>query len=200
MNPDADGGIAPPVAPPGEPVHWLVRPRTVRGLWIGFALILAGLVLGDLLVHGHPGFGIDGTFGFYAWYGLGTCVAMVLVAKALGLGLKRPDTYYGPGLDGGPGAGGASAGKEAGGEAAATAREGGSRTADPAGRQEKPAATNATEATEAAAVEAAGSGRAAGDRKTVEAAPEERAVAGESANAASSADAAETKGAGGSGG
>ena len=199
MSPDANGGIAPPIAPPGEPVHWLVRPRTVRGLWIGFALILAGLVLGDLLVHGHPGFGVDGTFGFYAWYGLGTCVAMVLVAKALGLGLKRPDTYYGPGLDGGPGAG-ASAGEEAGGEGTAAAREDGSRTADPAGKHEKPAATNATEA---AAVEAAGAGRAAGERKTVEAAPEGRAVAGESASAADaagSADAAETKGAGGSGG
>ena len=199
MNPDANGGIAPPIAPPGEPIHWLVRPRTVRGLWIGFALILTGLVLGDFLVRGHPGFGIDGTFGFYAWYGLGTCVAMVLVAKALGLGLKRPDTYYGPGLEGGPGAG-ASAGEEAGGEGTAAAREGGSRTADPAGRQEKPAATAMEATEEAAAVEAAGSGRAAGERKAVEAAPEERAVAGESANAAGAADAAETKGAGGSGG
>ena len=94
MNPDANGGISPPTARPGEPVHWLVRPRTVRGLWIGFSLILIALVLSDFLVHGHPGFGIDGTFGFYAWYGLGTCVAMVLVAKGLGLSLKRPDTYY----------------------------------------------------------------------------------------------------------
>ena len=42
----------------------------------------------------HPGFGIDGTFGFYAWYGLGTCVAMVLFAKGLGVLLKRRDTYY----------------------------------------------------------------------------------------------------------
>jgi len=89
-----DSGAPPPVAPPGEPVHWLVRPGTVRGLWIGFGVILAGLVLGDLLIHAHPGFGIDGTFGFYAWYGLGTCVAMVLFAKGLGVVLKRPDTWY----------------------------------------------------------------------------------------------------------
>lgn len=89
-----DHGVGPPVAPPGEPVHWLVRPGTVRGLWIGFAVVLAALVLGDLLIHGHPGFGIDGTFGFYAWYGLGTCVAMVLFAKGLGVALKRPDTWY----------------------------------------------------------------------------------------------------------
>ena len=89
-----DRGIDPPVAPPGEPLHWLVRPGTVRGLWIGFGVVLAALVLGDLLIHPHAGFGIDGTFGFYAWYGLGTCVAMVLFAKGLGVVLKRPDTWY----------------------------------------------------------------------------------------------------------
>lgn len=124
MNPDADAGAPPPAAPPGEPVHWLVRPGTVRGLWIGFAAVLAALVLGDFLLHPHAGFGIDGTFGFYAWYGLGTCVAMVLFAKALGLILKRPDTYYeGGGGDareaGGPGTA-ALAGKP--GEAAETAK------------------------------------------------------------------------------
>ena len=94
MRHTPENGIEPPVAPPGEPSHWLVRPGTVRGLWIGFGVVLAGLVLGDLLVHGHPGFGIDGTFGFYAWYGLGTCVAMVLFAKGLGVFLKRRDDYY----------------------------------------------------------------------------------------------------------
>ena len=89
-----DRGVDPPVAPPGEPVHPLVRPATVRGLWIGFGVVLAALVLGDLLIHPHAGFGIDGTFGFYAWYGLGTCVVMVLFAKGLGVALKRPDTWY----------------------------------------------------------------------------------------------------------
>ena len=89
-----DRGIEPPVAPTDEPAHWLVRPGTVRGLWIGFGAVLAGLVLGDLLIHAHAGFGIDGTFGFYAWYGLGTCVAMVLFAKGLGVALKRRDDYY----------------------------------------------------------------------------------------------------------
>ena len=84
----------PPIAPAGEPMHWLVRPRTIVGLWIGFGVVLAVLVLGDFVIHAHPGFGIDGTFGFYAWYGLGACVAMVLFAKGLGVLLKRRDTYY----------------------------------------------------------------------------------------------------------
>ena len=195
MHPDANGRIPPPIAPPGEPVHWLVRPRTIRGLWIGFAVILTALVLGDLLVHGHPGFGVDGTFGFYAWYGLGTCVAMVLVAKALGLVLKRPDTYYDPGREGGPPGEGTSVREAAGGEEDPAARRGGPGTADPAGRRGKPAAMGAARAMEAEAVAAdvAGTGGAVGERKTVEeAAREAQAVA--AGPAADAADAAETKG------
>ena len=96
MSFEPESGVEPPAAPPGERVHWLVRPATVRGLWVGFAVILAALVLGDLLIHPHAGFVLDGTFGFYAWYGLGTCVAMVLFAKGLGVFLKRRDSYYEP--------------------------------------------------------------------------------------------------------
>jgi hypothetical protein len=42
----------------------------------------------------HPYFGLDGTFGFGAWFGFASCVAMIVFAKALGALLKRPDTYY----------------------------------------------------------------------------------------------------------
>lgn len=75
-------------------LHWLLRPRTIRGLWIGGGVILAALVLAELLIHAHALFGVDGTFGFYAWYGLLTCMAMILAAKALGAWLKRADDYY----------------------------------------------------------------------------------------------------------
>lgn len=74
--------------------HWLVRPRTIRHLWIGSGLVLAVLVVLDLVVRHHPHFGIDGVFGFGAWYGFGACVVLVLLAKMLGVILKRPDTYY----------------------------------------------------------------------------------------------------------
>lgn len=75
-------------------LHWLVRPATIRFLWFGGCAILAVLVLADFLVRGHPYFGLDGTFGFYAWYGFATCGAMVILAKGLGVFLKRRDTYY----------------------------------------------------------------------------------------------------------
>jgi len=48
----------------------------------------------DLVVSHHPYFAVDGSFGFGAWYGFAACVALVLVAKALGVVLKRPDTFY----------------------------------------------------------------------------------------------------------
>lgn len=77
-----------------ETGHWLTRPRTIRRLWIGGSVMLAGLVLADFFVPGYPTFGVDGTFGFYAWYGLIGCMAMVLVAKGLGVLFKRRDDFY----------------------------------------------------------------------------------------------------------
>ena len=74
--------------------HWLVRPGSIRLLWVVFIGILALTVLAGLLMHPHPAFGIDGSFGFYAWFGFFSCIAMIVVAKLLALLLKRKDTYY----------------------------------------------------------------------------------------------------------
>ena len=75
-------------------LHWLVRPRTIRLLWIVFIAVLALTLFPDFFIHPHAYFGIDGSFGFFAWYGFVTCAAMVAVAKVLGIFLKRKDTYY----------------------------------------------------------------------------------------------------------
>lgn len=77
-----------------EGKHWLVRRRSIRMLWIVFVAVLVIVAVGDVVVHGHPYFGLDGTFAFYAWYGFLTCVGMILFAKAVGVFLKREDTYY----------------------------------------------------------------------------------------------------------
>ena len=74
--------------------HWLVRPRTIRILWIASAAILAALVVAGGFVRGHAYFTIDGIFAFNAWYGFLICVAMVVAAKVLGGFIKRQDTYY----------------------------------------------------------------------------------------------------------
>lgn len=74
--------------------HWLVRPGTIRLLWFVFIVILAATVLADLFVDHHGKFTVDGTIGFYAWYGFLSCVVLVFVARALGAILKRPADYY----------------------------------------------------------------------------------------------------------
>lgn len=64
--------------------------------------IIAGvvlIVLLEFLVGGYSGYG----FGFYAWFGFGSCVALIVAALALGKVLKRKDDYYdlpGGGRDG----------------------------------------------------------------------------------------------------
>ena len=78
----------------GAALHWLVRPETIRKLWIGGSVMLALLVAVEFLVHPHGYFGIDDTFAFNAWFGFAACVAMVVGAKGLGFLLKREDTYY----------------------------------------------------------------------------------------------------------
>ncbi|QID18971.1 hypothetical protein G3580_15895 [Nitrogeniibacter mangrovi] len=75
-------------------MHWLVRPETIRKLWIAFIAILALTVVAEFFVHGHPHFGIDGWPAFSAWFGFGSCVIMVFGSKLIGMVLKRPDTYY----------------------------------------------------------------------------------------------------------
>jgi hypothetical protein len=74
--------------------HWLVRPGTIRLLWIIFLLVLALTVLANLFTEAHAWFRIDGSFAFNAWYGFLSCIGMVLVAKLLGRLLHRKDSYY----------------------------------------------------------------------------------------------------------
>jgi hypothetical protein len=80
---------------PGPDRHWLDEPRHVKALWRWFLVVLALVVAAELLVTLHPHFQIESLFGFNAWFGLSACAAMIVVAKALALVLKRRDTYYG---------------------------------------------------------------------------------------------------------
>ncbi len=76
-------------------LHWLVRPRTIRWLWILFLAAMAGTVVLQLVIPVEGHFGIDGSFGFNAWSGFAACAVMILVARILGVLLKRRDDYYG---------------------------------------------------------------------------------------------------------
>ncbi|HAU68137.1 MAG TPA: hypothetical protein DCW52_07020 [Gammaproteobacteria bacterium] len=74
--------------------HWLVRATTIAWLWRISIVILALTVLAQFVFPMKGYFGIDGWMGFGALYGFVACLAMVLVAKALGLVLKRQENYY----------------------------------------------------------------------------------------------------------
>ena len=88
----------------GEPdnQHWLVRPETIRKLWIGGIAILALTVLGQIFIPIKGYFGADDWFAFGAVYGFIACALMVVFAKLLGFVLKRGEDFYDPGseLDG----------------------------------------------------------------------------------------------------
>jgi len=62
--------------------------------WRIFLAVLALSVLAQLLIEAHAHFAFEGLFGFNALYGFLACAALILVAKGLGLFLKRKDDYY----------------------------------------------------------------------------------------------------------
>ena len=74
--------------------HWLTRPATVKKLWWLFSVVLALTVVAQLFIYVKGYFTVDGWFGFGALYGFISCLIMVLVAKGLGVFLKRPNDYY----------------------------------------------------------------------------------------------------------
>ena len=74
--------------------HWLVRRSTISLLWMAFAVGLAITVAAEAITDRHAYSALDGMPGFNAWYGFGACVVMILLAKLLGVVLKRRDNYY----------------------------------------------------------------------------------------------------------
>ncbi|HSG60471.1 MAG TPA: hypothetical protein VLA24_03430 [Pseudomonadales bacterium] len=74
--------------------HWLVRETTIRWLWIGLSVLLALLVAAQFFIEVKPAVGFDGSFGFGAWFGFFSCVAMVIFAKIIGYVVKRSEFYY----------------------------------------------------------------------------------------------------------
>jgi len=93
--PATDTAVKPPLLDiNGEPMHWLVRPMTIKLLWLGGLAMLAFVTWLGTTIYTYDKFTLEGTIGFYSWYGFVTCVAMVVFAKLLGLGLSKKDTYY----------------------------------------------------------------------------------------------------------
>lgn len=73
---------------------WLVRPSSIRLLWRIFWAVLALTVAAHLIIDVKGYFGVDEWYGFAAGFGFLSCLIMVIVAKGLGLLLKRDQDYY----------------------------------------------------------------------------------------------------------
>lgn len=63
-------------------------------IWKTFLAVLAASVLAQFFVQTQPHFEIERLFAFNAVYGFLCCAVLILVAKALGLLLKRKDDHY----------------------------------------------------------------------------------------------------------
>lgn len=63
-------------------------------MWKIFIAVLAATVAAQLFIESHPQFAVERLFAWNALYGLLACAALILVARALGLLLKRRDDYY----------------------------------------------------------------------------------------------------------
>jgi len=74
--------------------HWLDEPQNVKRLWRGFLVLLAVVLAAEFLITLHPHFEVERFPVFYATFGFLACAAMIGAAKAIGVLLKRPDTYY----------------------------------------------------------------------------------------------------------
>lgn len=64
--------------------------RSRRLVLIVLLAVLALLVVADSFVTHHASFGIDGTPGFAAWFGLVSAAVAVVVAYGWGLLMRRP--------------------------------------------------------------------------------------------------------------
>jgi len=74
--------------------HWLYLPATRRKLWIAGISILVLAVIAEFFIHLHAYFSIVKFVGFYAVYGFMSCVILIVIARLLGLLLKRKEDYY----------------------------------------------------------------------------------------------------------
>ena len=74
--------------------HRLAMPASIRRLWVMFAIILVATLVAEALIEHEAHFEVERWFGFNAAYGFLACAVLILAAKAIGLVLKRPETYY----------------------------------------------------------------------------------------------------------
>jgi hypothetical protein len=77
-----------------EKKHVFDDPKNVRLLLRIFYICCVVLFLADAVYHRHAVHPWESLFGFYALYGFGACVLLVLIAKEMRKVLMRREDYY----------------------------------------------------------------------------------------------------------
>ncbi len=70
-----------------------MRPE-LRRLWAAFIAVLALTLVAEAFVAAQPHFEVERLYAFNAVYGFLACAGLIVVARAIGLVLKRRDGYY----------------------------------------------------------------------------------------------------------
>lgn len=73
---------------------WFDHDENRKLLWKLLYGTCALTVVAEFFVHTEPHFGFDGFTGFSALLGFVSCAALIILAKALGLALKKKEDYY----------------------------------------------------------------------------------------------------------
>lgn len=79
----------------GKTLCWFTQAKNANKLFIGLGTLCLLLFLTDFTYHKHVHFPVEEFAGFYGVYGFVMFNALILVAKALRLFIKRPEDYYG---------------------------------------------------------------------------------------------------------
>ena len=82
-------------SPLGKTLSWFTKTKNANKIFLGLASLCFALFLADFTYHKHGHFHIEEIPGFYGAYGFFMFTALILVAKALRLLIKRPENYYG---------------------------------------------------------------------------------------------------------
>ncbi len=79
---------------PKKEFDWFDRPESIKKLWVLLWGLCALTVVLQFFTTPHGHFGWDNWYAFPAALGFVSCAVLIVVAKGLGLLLKRKTTYY----------------------------------------------------------------------------------------------------------
>lgn len=79
----------------GRALMWVDKPGSANKIFWGLAIFCGLLFLADFTYNKHGHFSVEDLPGFYGVYGFVMFTALILVAKALRVFIKRPEDFYG---------------------------------------------------------------------------------------------------------